>query len=183
MDFDTLADPSSIDEEKCHPLSDPAKCAVLVSAEQVRKSEAEVAAAEAKRLVWKLEQSLGWIAYRSDQNFRSLSRIELGPPTFFGQSYKSISEPSPLKTLTAALLSGQIEALVNGVEMTRAECISLLSERDGLWTKELVFLPDDVRGFWRPKTESGPSSTKGVENSALATLKGFLQRQQVRETT
>ena len=96
-------------------MSDPAQYAVLVSREEAIRVEAELSAAEAERLVWKLEQTLGWIAYRRDRTFRSLGRIDLKPPTFFGRSYKSDrDEARPLATLTSKLLSGEVHAYVQG---------------------------------------------------------------------
>ena len=57
--FDSLADPA-IDAPD-HFLSDVARYAALVSREEAIRVEAELSAAEAERLVWKLEQTLGWI--------------------------------------------------------------------------------------------------------------------------
>jgi hypothetical protein len=183
LDFDSLADPAN--DAPYHFLSDPALYAVLVSREEALRAEAELSAAEAERLVWKLEQALGWIAYRTDQGFRSLGRIDLQSPTCFGRSYKrDFVEPPPLATLTAALLSDQLHAYVRGVALTREECISLLSENDGLWSKEgLVFLPDEIRAIWKRKAESGPRSTIAAEKQALADLKAHLkEKREIRET-
>ena len=170
LDFDSLADPA-IDAPH-HFLSEVARYAALVSREEAIRVEAELSAAEAERLVWKLEQTLGWIAYRRDRTFRSLGRIDLQPPTFFGQSYKKdFVEPQPLAKLTSALLSGEVNAYVQGTPLTRAECISLLSDEDGLWgKKDLDFVPDEIRGTWQRKAESSSKIGGKEKGRALAEL-------------
>jgi hypothetical protein len=171
LDFDALADPSSAKNAQYYPLSNPASEAVLVSREEVLGVEAELSAAEAERLVWKLQQALGWIAYRQDQRFRSLGRIDMRPPTFFGRSYKSDRvESRPLAALTEKLLSGEVRAYVRGVSLTRAECISMLSQPDALWTQDLVFLPDEIREIWK-RISAGNSKISGAaKDRALAEL-------------
>jgi hypothetical protein len=176
LDFDTLADPSSMDEEKCHPLSDPAQRAVLVSREEAVRAEAELSAAEAERQAWKLEQALGWIAYRRDRSFRSLGRIDLRPPTLFGRSYENdFDEPRPLATLASALLSGEVRAYVQGTALTQAECISLLSDEDGLWSKQdLAFVPDEMRGVWQRRAEISSKIAGREKAQALTELTAIL---------
>jgi hypothetical protein len=111
--FDSLADPSPVDDAPYHVWSNPARYTVLVSREEVLRAEAELSAAEGEGTFWKLEQALGWIAYRRDLTFRSLGRVDLQPPTFFGRSYKSDRfESRPLATLTAKLLDGKVSAHV-----------------------------------------------------------------------
>jgi hypothetical protein len=177
LDFDALADPSSAKEAPYHVWSDPAQYAVVVSREEALRAEAELSAAEAERLVWRLEQALGWIAYRRDQSFRSLGRISLQPPTFFGRSYKrDFVEPPPLATLTSALLSGEVHAYVQGTALTRAECISLLSDEDGLWgKKDLVFVPDELRETWQRRAESSSQIAGAAKKQALAEMIEFLK--------
>ena len=172
-----LSGPSSAKEAPYHAWSDPAHCAVLVSREEAITAEAELAAAEAERHVWRLEQVLGWIAYRRDRTFRSLGRIDLQPPTFFGQSYRSDRvESQPLATLTSKLLSGEVNAYVQGTALTRAECISLLSEKDGLWSnQDLVFLPGEVRAIWQRKAEISPKIAGREKAQALAELTEILK--------
>lgn len=154
FDLDALADPAN--DAPYHFLSDPARYAVLVSREEAVRAEAELSAAEAERHAWKLEQALGWIAYRRDRSFRALGRIDLRAPTLFGRSYKNdFDEPRPLATLASALLSGEVRAYVQGIALTRAECISLLSDEDGLWSnQDLAFVPDEMRGVWQRRAES-----------------------------
>jgi hypothetical protein len=169
FDFDALADPAN--DAPYHFLSDPARYAVLVRREEAIRLETELSVAEAERPVWKLEQALGWIAYRRDRSFRSLGRIDLHPPTFFGRSYKDFVEPPPLATLTKALLSGEVHAYVDGVALTRAECITWLSEKDGLWSKEdRVFVPDELRETWQRKAESSAKIAEKKKGEALAEL-------------
>ncbi len=177
LDFDALADPSEAIEAPYHVWSHPARYAVLVSREETVRAEAELSAAEAERPVWKLEQALGWIAYRRDQSFRSLGRIDQQSPTFFGQSYKKdFVEPTPLATLRAALLSDRLHAYVHGVALTRAECISLLSEKDGLWgEKDLVFSPDEVREHWKRLAGISSKSSSATKDRALADLIAHLK--------
>jgi hypothetical protein len=183
LDFDSLADPEH--DAPPHVLSDPAHYAVLVSREGAIRVEAELSAAEAGRLVWKLEQVLGWIAYRRDRSFRSLGRIDLQQPTFFGRSYKNdFDEIRPLATLTSALLSVEVHAYVHGAALTRTECISLLSERDGLWSnQDLVFVPDEIRGTWQRKAEISPKIAGREKAQALTELTEILKegkRQRIR---
>lgn len=177
LDFDALADPSSANDVPDHFLSDPARHAVLVSREEAVEAEAKLSAAEAERPMWKVEQALGWIAYQSEDRFRSLGRIDMQSPTFFGRSYKrDFVEPSPLATLTAALLSDELHAYVRGIALTRAECISLLAEKDGLWNNEdLVFLPEEIRANWKAKSGSGRQSTNAYEKRAQEELVSFLK--------
>jgi hypothetical protein len=187
LDFDSLADPAK--DAPDHVLSDPARYAVLVSREEAMRVEAELSAAEAWRPVWTLEQTLGWIAYRRDRTFRSLSRIDLQPPTFFGRSYKSDRvEPQPLATLTAKLPSGKVSAYVGGVPLTRADCISMLSKTDGIWSEDdLTFLPEEIRTNWSRMQQSADRVTHGIERRALADLKAHLrelgERREKREDT
>ena len=173
--FDGLADPAN--EAPYHAWSDPARCAVLVSREEAIKVEAELSASEADRPVWKLEQALGWIAYQRDRSFRSLGRIDLQPPTFFGRSYKSdVVEPRPLATLTSALLSGEAHAYVLGNALTRAECISVLSDQEGLWRRsDLDFVQDEIRGTWQRRAEISPKIAGREKVRALTELTEFLK--------
>ena len=173
--FDSLADPAK--DAPFDFLSDPGRFAGLVSREEAITLEAEIAAAEAERPVWKLEQVLGWIAYRRDRSFRSLGRTDLQPPTFFGLSYKSDRvENQPLGTLTSALLSGEVRAYVQGTALTRAECISLLSDEDGLWRKnDLVFVPDEIRGTWQRKAEISRKIPEGEKAQARTELTEILK--------
>jgi hypothetical protein len=175
LDFDSLADPAR--NAPYHAWSDPANFAVLVSREDAIRVEGELSRAEAERPIWKLEQTLGWIAYRKDQTFRSLGRIDLKPPTFFGRSYKSDRvENQPLGTLTSALLSGEVNAYVQGIAMTRAECISLLSDKDGLWgKKDLDFVPDEIRVTWQRRAER-KEIAGSAKRQALEQLIGILQQ-------
>jgi hypothetical protein len=176
LDFDVLGDPSSMDEAACHPLSDPTQRAVLVSTEEAIGAEAELSAAEAGRYVWKPEQTLGWIAYRRDGTFRSLGRTDLQPPTFFGRRYKSdFDDPQPLTTLTSALLSEKIHVDVQGTALTRAECISLLNAKDGLWgNNDVTFVPDEVRDVWQRKAVRSLKSFRGEKDLALTELTEIL---------
>ena len=136
LDFNSLADPAN--DAPFHVWNDPARYAILVSREGAVRAEAELSAAERAGAFWKLEQALGWIAYRRDLTFRSLGRIDLQPPTFFGRSYKSARFKSrPLEILTAKLLAGRVFAYVDGVVLTRPECISLLGYTDGPWGKKI----------------------------------------------
>jgi hypothetical protein len=171
LDFDNLADPTK--HAPFHYLSDPGRFAVLVSREDTIKFEAELSEAEAERLFWKVEQVLGWIAYRRDRSFRSLGRIDLQPPTFFGHRFseKDLVEPSPLATLTSALLSEKVHAYMQGAMLTRAECIALLSSEDGLWDRnDLVFVPDEVRGIWQRQAEINPKISVENRDRALTEL-------------
>ena len=182
-DFDALADPAH--DAPYHFLSDPTHCAVLVSREDAIAVEAELSAAEAERSVWKLEQTMGWIAYRRDLTFRSLGRIDLKPPTFFGHSYTDHRvETQPLAALTAALLSGKLRARIDGVPLTDSECISWLSQKDGLWSKEdRVFLPDEVRRTWQRRAEGRSKVSFSDRDKALAELIEILKeakRQKIR---
>jgi hypothetical protein len=175
FDFDALADPAN--DAPYHFLSDPARNAVLVSQEEAVRAEAELSAAEAERPVWNLEQAVGWIAYRRDRTFRSLGRVDLKPPTFFGQSYKSDRVGSqPLATLTAKLLSGKVPAYVGGVQLTRPDCISMLSKSDGIWSKEdLTFVPEEIRANWSRMQQSAETATGAIEKRALDDLKAHLK--------
>jgi hypothetical protein len=187
LDFDSLADPAN--NAPYHAWSDPANSAVLVSRDDAIRVERELSAAEAERPVWKLEQALGWIAYRRDPTFRSLGRIDLQPPTFFGRSYKSdCVETQPLAALTAKLLSGKVSAYVGGVPLTRADCISMLSKSDGIWSNEdLTFSPEEIRANWSRMRESAEKATGAIEKRALADLKAHLkelgERREKREDT
>jgi hypothetical protein len=177
FDFDNLADPENERTARSSIASDPEECAVLVSREEAIRLEAELSAAEAERPVWKLEQALGWIAYR-DQSFRSLGRIDLQPPTFLGQSYKrDFVEASPLAALTVEILSGKVLAYVRGVAQTRAECISLLSEKDGLWgNADVIFLPEEIRATWKRmaagKKVAGTAKDQALEQLILILKEG-----------
>jgi hypothetical protein len=182
LDFDSLADPAN--EAPYHVLSDPARYAVLVSREKAITVEAELSTAESKRPVWKLEQALGWIAYRRDRTFRSLSRTDLHPPTFFDRGYKNdFDGAESLATLTSALLAGELHAYVQGTALTRAECISLLSVEDGLWgNRGLVFVPDEMRRIWQRKADN-PKIKASKKGQALTDLTEMLKegkRQRIR---
>jgi hypothetical protein len=187
LDFDNLADPAS--DAPPEFLSDPAKHAVLVSAEDVMSVEVELSMREAERPVWKLEQVLGWIAYRRDETFRSLGRIDLEPPTFFGHSYNSDwVESQPLMRLTAKLLSTKVPAYVDGVRLTRADCISMLSKSDGIWRKDnLTFSPEEIRANWSRVRQGTQRTTSGAEDRALKALKAHLmelgERREKRQDT
>src|SRR5271165_6244890 len=59
FDFDNLADPADEQSARLSIASYQEACAVLVSRAEAIGVEAQLSAAEAERLVWKVEQVLG----------------------------------------------------------------------------------------------------------------------------
>ena len=149
----------------------------LVSREQVIEAECEISRAELNRPLWFLKQAVGWIAYQSEIQFRSLGRIDLQPPKFFGHGYEpDFACRDPLGELVTALVKGTLKAYRKGTLLTPSECTKLFAQ--DIWTqKDLVFLPHDVRTVWREqfvdaKATQGESRPEARASSALA---GFLR--------
>ncbi len=51
-----------------------------MSREQVIEAEKTITRADFARIVWGIEQVVGWVAYQDEAKFRSLSKIDFGPP-------------------------------------------------------------------------------------------------------
>jgi hypothetical protein len=63
---------------------------------------------------------------------------------------------------------------VQGTALTRAECISLLSDEDGLWgKKDLDFVPDEIRETWQRRAERSEIGGK-EKGRALTELTAIL---------
>lgn len=58
----------------------------VMSREQVIEAEKTITRAEFERTVWGIEQVVGWVAYQDEAKFRSLSKIDFGPPNTKGHS-------------------------------------------------------------------------------------------------
>jgi hypothetical protein len=73
---------------------------------------------------------------------------------------------------------------VHGTALTRAECISLLGVKDGLWgNRGLDFVPDEMRRIWQRKADINPKIPASEKSQALTDLTEMLKegkRQRIR---
>jgi hypothetical protein len=179
VDFDQLAcppyEPTSAQlSAGVRGWNDPDHELIFLPREKVVAVEREISRSEMHRPVWKLEQALGWIAYQSEDRFRSLGRIALQPPKYFDHGYDpEFAVRDPLAELANALGAGRLNAYIGGDHLSRAECVSLFAE--GIWTRGgLAFLPSGVRAGWVQKASDAQSSSAD-EHRATHALAGFLK--------
>jgi hypothetical protein len=78
--------------------------------DEVIRAESLVAKNEFDPPAVGLEQAIGWIAYRSVENFRSLGKLDLRGKRYYGASYETdYSAKRPEKELFDALIGGRIK--------------------------------------------------------------------------
>ncbi len=115
---------------------------IYVLREHAIEAEKEVSQREFGRPDWGLEQALGWLAYRNANDFRSLGRAELNPPTYYGENYPpDFPNPQPAEALREALISGALKGYGGlGKEVARARWLHM-----AVWDAPGVkFRRDDV---------------------------------------
>ena len=153
-DFDSLADPPVerwIDDSpprtwSTYPVwSDPKTDLVVVRREDALKVEQDLCLREFKSPTWSVSQALGWLAYRNQDEFRSLQPRDLERRRFLWSEYpEDWSDPDPTGALTSALLAGKLKARRDRHELTDLEIGAIIHE--GLWSqKDLWFRPQDVK--------------------------------------
>jgi hypothetical protein len=153
-DFDSFADPPIerwIDDSPprtwtSYPhWSDPKTDLVVVRREDTLRVEQDLCLREFQRPTWSVSQALGWLAYRNQNEFRSLEPRDLERRRFLASEYpKDWSDPDPTGALTSVLLGGKLKAHLERHELTELEIGAMIHE--GLWShKELWFRPEDVK--------------------------------------
>ena len=60
----------------------------VMSREQIIEAEKTITRAEFERTVWGIEQVVGWVAYKDEAKFRSLNKIDFGPPKYYDRNYE-----------------------------------------------------------------------------------------------
>jgi hypothetical protein len=114
--------------------------------EAVIKAETEIASREFETPFVGLEQALGWVAYRNEKVFRSLSQGDLEGRTYCGQSYERDYQASqPEKDLYDALVEGEIKSDRGGSELTLDERKKMNSVWDAVG---MTFLRKDLKKAW-----------------------------------
>jgi hypothetical protein len=119
---------------------------VFFQRKAVIKAETEIASREFDKPFVGLEQALGWVAYRNEKNFRSLSRADLAGKTYCGQRYEpDFGSSQPEKELFEFLVEGKIKGYRSGVELTLAERMKMTSVRDEIG---VTFFRNDLKEVW-----------------------------------
>ena len=124
--------------------------------EHAIEAEKEVSQREFGRPDWGLEQALGWLAYGNDNDFRSLGRAELKPPTYYGESYPpDFTNPHPEEALREALINGVLKGYRAGGEVAQTEWLHM-----PVWdAPDVKFRRDDVLRI-ETDSETQPRATK-----------------------
>ena len=152
--FDSFADPRVerwIDDSPpstwtSYPhWSDPKTDLVVVRREDALRVEHDLCLREFQSPTWSVSQALGWLAYRNQDEFRSLQPRDLERRRFLLSEYpEALSDPDPIGALTSALLTGKLKAHRDGHELTGLEIGATI--HGGLWSqKDLWFRPQDVK--------------------------------------
>jgi hypothetical protein len=152
-DFDSLADPPIerwVDDSppttwNSYPhWSEPETDLVVVRCEDALRVEQDLCLQEFRSPTWSVSQALGWLAYRKQDEFRSLEPRDLERRRFLLSEYpKDWSDPDPTGALTSALLAGKLKAHRDR-HLTDLEIGAIIHE--GLWNhKDLWFRPQDVK--------------------------------------
>ena len=125
---------------------------ILFVSEQVIKVENELSCFEVSRPVWNLEQTIGWIEYRTQDFCRSIGQVDLQPPKYYGKSYAShIASSKPLVQLSRKLLEGKLKAYDDGEEMSVGQWVEIL--KTSIWSApELAFRAIDVFNEFPPES-------------------------------
>ena len=178
-DFDSFADPPVerwIDDSPprtwtSYPhWSDPKTDLVVVRREDALRVEQDLCLREFQSPTWSVSQALGWLAYRNQNEFRSLQPRDLVRRRFLLSEYpKDWSDPDPTSALTSALLSGKLKAHLEQHELTELEIGATI--HGGLWShKELWVRPEDVKKLpaKQPARENVRSSTEASAIKLLA---------------
>jgi hypothetical protein len=178
-DFDSFADPPVerwIDDfpprtwSSFPHWSDPKTDLVVVRREDALRVEQELCRREFQSPTWSVSQALGWLAYRNQNEFRSLEPRDLVTRRFLLSEYpEDWSDPDPTSALTSALLSGKLKAHLEGHELTGLEISAIIHE--GLWSrKDLWIRPEDVKKLPvnQPVRENARSSTEAKAIKLLA---------------
>jgi hypothetical protein len=182
-DFDALADPPVerwIDDSpprtwSSYPRwSDPKTDLVIVQREDALKVEQELCLREFQNPTWSGSQALGWLAYRNQDEFRSLEPRDLERRRFLLSEYpKDWSDADPIGVLTSGLLSGKLKAHLDQHELTELEIGAII--HGGLWgRKDLWFRPEDVKNL--PTTQpEGVGQEQSITEKAINLLAEYLK--------
>lgn len=178
-DFDSLADPPIerwIDDSppptwSSYPhWSDPKTDLVVVRREDATRVEQDLCRREFQSPTWSISQALGWLAYRNQNEFRSLEPRDLERRRFLLSEYlKDWFDPDPIGALRSALLGGKLKAHLAQHELTKLEIGAIIHA--GLWShKELWVYPKDVKKLPvnRPSLDNVRSSTEAKAIKLLA---------------
>ena len=103
------------------------KSGIFFRPNEVIRAETIIAKQEFDRPIVGLEQAIGWIAYRNQDNFRSLGKFDLREKKYYGVSYESNYNTMQLeKELFDALVNGDIKGYRD----------ALVAGRGGVYRKE-----------------------------------------------
>jgi hypothetical protein len=182
-DFDALADPPVerwIDDSpppswSSYPRwSDPKTDLVVVQREDALKVHRDLCLREYQNPTWSVSQALGWLAYRNEDEFRSLEPRDLERRRFLLSKYpKDWSDADPIGVLTSGLLSGKLKAHLDRHELTELEIGAII--HGGLWRrKDLWFRPEDVKKL--PITQpEGVGPEQSITEKATSLLEEYLK--------
>jgi hypothetical protein len=178
-DFDSFADPpverwaddSPPTTWSSYPhWSDPKTDLVVVRREDALRVDQDLCLREFQSPTWSVSQALGWLAYRNQNEFRSLQPRDVERRRFLASEYpKDWSDPDPTGALTSALLSGKLKARRERHELTELEIGAII--HGGLWShKELWVYPEDVKKLpvKQPARDNVRSSTESKAIQLLA---------------
>jgi hypothetical protein len=117
---------------------------ILISREQAIQTERRISKDEYRNPIFGIKQAVGWIAYRSEDGFRSLGRADMEPLGYLDRSYApDYPNRRPDEALFSLLASGKIKAYLKagGEEFTRDMLLSSKSLWDAVG---VVFLRDEL---------------------------------------
>jgi hypothetical protein len=138
--FDQLARPLERAQQQ------PEEAQFFFQRAEVVEAETEIASREFEMPTVGLEQALGWVAYRSEENFRSLSQADLKGKTYCGQCYEpDFKNRQPEKELFEFLVDGKINGYRSGSELTLAERMKMTSVWDAV---DVKFFRNELIEIW-----------------------------------
>jgi hypothetical protein len=109
---------------------------------QVIEAEARISGEEFMWRIWTISQILGWLAYGSEPNFRSLSEADLKGRTYLGLRY---DQDFYAGNLEARFIDMFIHAGIKPIGGEGEEAINVLSGIDSIWDiSDVEFVRDDV---------------------------------------
>jgi hypothetical protein len=184
-DFDSLADPPIERWINDYPpptwnsyshWSEPETDLVVVRREDALRVEQDLCLREFQKPTWSVAQTLGWLAYRNQNEFRSLEPRDLERRRFLLSEYpKDWSDPDPIGALTSALLNGKLKAHRDQHELTELEIGAII--HGGLWShKDLWFRPEDVKKLPVKKPPRGDQVLSSTEAKAIKLLTEYLKK-------
>ena len=151
---------SSADERGSAASSSSSEREIIFHRTQVIEAEARISREEFMWRIWTISQILGWLAYGSEANFRSLSEADLKGRTYLGLGY---DQDFDAVNLEAALVDMLIHAGIRRILGDGEVGISVLSGIDSVWDiSDVEFVRDDVLAISAEEKAARPTKSKIV---------------------